>query len=285
MARDLEALQKLLWRLVTAPGGVAEGLAGEPELAAGGLGAIITDDERMDPAARVGVYAEAYFYRLLEVLKEDFPATLAVAGADRFHNLVTGYLIDYPPTEPSIFHAGQHFPAYLHTHPIADRVPFMGDLAGLERVVLESFHAADAPALDGAAMRAIAPEAWPAFAMRTHPATRIVACAWRVDEVLRAVAEERAWRAPARTAAPIVVWRRAARGYYRAAEPAESAALALADVDSGTNFGAICTAIAERAPAHDDVPGLIQRLLTRWLADGVLIDGNLTDGKIADAAR
>ena len=99
MARDLEALQKLLWRLVTAPGGVAEGLAGEPELAAGGLGAIITDDERMDPAARVGVYAEAYFYRLLEVLKEDFPATLAVAGADRFHNLVTGYLIDYPPTE------------------------------------------------------------------------------------------------------------------------------------------------------------------------------------------
>ncbi len=285
MARELAALQKLLWRLVTAPSGVAEGLAGEPDLGADRLGAIIAGDERMDPAARVGVYAEAYFYRLLEVLKEDFPATLEVAGADQFHNLATGYLIDYPPTEPSIFYAGQHFAAYLHTHPIADRVPFISELAGLERIVLESFHAADTPALDDAAMRTIAPEAWPAFAMRTHPATRIVACAWRVDQVLRAVEEDRAWRTPAHAAATIVVWRRAARVYYRAADPAESAALALADVDSGANFGAICTAIAERAPAPDDVPGLIQRLLIRWLADGVLIDGNLTDGKIVDAAR
>jgi hypothetical protein len=283
-------LQRMLWRLITAPSGVAEGLAGEPKLAAGGLGAIITGDDRMDPQARVGIYAEAYFYRLLDVLKEDFPATLEVAGADQFHNLVTGYLIDYPPTEPSIFYAGQYFARYLRAHPIAARVPFIGDLAHLERIVLESFHAADATALDGAAMRAIAPQAWPAIAMRTHPAMHLVACAWRVDEVLRAIEDDRAWHAPARTSATIVVWRRAARVYYRAAEPAESAALALADVDSGTTFGAICTAIAESAQAHDDVPGLIQQLLGRWLDDGILIDGsltggNFTGGKMVDIAR
>ena len=49
-----------------------------------------------------------YFYRILDVLKEDFPATLAVLGADNFHNLVTGYLIEYPPQHFSISYAGNH---------------------------------------------------------------------------------------------------------------------------------------------------------------------------------
>ena len=35
-----------------------------------------------------------------DVFKEEFPATLALLGEVNFHNLITGYLVDYPPTEP-----------------------------------------------------------------------------------------------------------------------------------------------------------------------------------------
>ena len=113
-ARDLERaddlsdadstgkLQSLLYRLITAPSGVAEGLAAERDLRADGLDAIVLGDERLSAEARVDIYANMYFYRMRDALKEDFPATLAVLGDDNFHNLVTGYLLEYPPTEPSM---------------------------------------------------------------------------------------------------------------------------------------------------------------------------------------
>ena len=104
---NLKELESLLYRLITAPSGVAEGLAAERDLGAGGLDAIVLGDDRLSAEARVDIYANMYFYRILDALKEDFPATLAVLGDDNFHNLVTGYLLEYPPTEPSISHCGQ----------------------------------------------------------------------------------------------------------------------------------------------------------------------------------
>ena len=74
---------------------------------------MIRRDARVE---RLEIYANAYFYRILDCLKEDFPATLATLGADNFHNLVTGYLIEYPPTEPSISYAGRHLAEFLR-HP------------------------------------------------------------------------------------------------------------------------------------------------------------------------
>ena len=93
------------------------------------------------------IYANAYFYRILDCLKEDFPATLATLGADNFHNLVTGYLIEYPPTEPSIAYAGRYMSEFLRHHPLSERWPFIAELARLERTVTEVFHAAEAEPL------------------------------------------------------------------------------------------------------------------------------------------
>ena len=77
-------------------------------------------DDRLSAEARVDIYANMYFYRILDALKEDFPATLAVLGDDNFHNLITGYLIEYPPTEPSISYCGNHLADYLRDHPMRD---------------------------------------------------------------------------------------------------------------------------------------------------------------------
>jgi Putative DNA-binding domain len=268
---DLKHLQQIIYRLVTAPGGVAEGLAQEAALPIGGLAQLVVGDDRMSPDERVEVYANGYFYRLLEVLKEDYPATLAVVGDANFHNLATGYLIDYPPSEPSIHFAGANFAAYLATHPLCERWPFLGDLARLERATLESFHAANALALDATAMRALSPAEWPALTIRLHPAARLIDCGWRVDAVLQAVESGVAWTHPDRDDTTIIVWRREARVYYRALETAEREALRLASVDNGTTFAAICESVAAGSYAEGDVADLINRLLARWLLDGILI--------------
>lgn len=268
---DLRRLQELMCRLIASPTGVAEALAQETIMPVGGLQSLVAGDGRMTPVERVEIYANAYFYRILDVLKEDYPAILAVVGADGFHNLATGYLIDYPPTEPSIYYAGQHFALYLATHPWRERFPYLADLARLERTALESFHAADKHALDAGAMRAIPPVEWPALAMRVHPATRLVESAWRVDHILRAVEDGVAWSLPDQEPVTVIIWRRAARISFRASETGESEALGLASAAGGATFAAICEAIAAAAGESDDVAALINRLLARWLSDGLLI--------------
>src|SRR5579875_481000 len=67
MKPDLKRLQILLYRAIT------EG----PD---GGLGQdfllrMIRGDERLSASERIAIYANAYFYRLLDCLRDDFPAT------------------------------------------------------------------------------------------------------------------------------------------------------------------------------------------------------------------
>jgi hypothetical protein len=265
-ASNLRQLQALLYNLIVAPNGVADALA--HEAGAKELAQIIVGDERMTAAERAGIYANAYFYRLLDALKEDFSATFAVAGADEFHNLITGYLIAHPPTEPSLHYAGRYLADYLGGSPMFERWPFMADLARLERALIESFHAADAPALDRAAVQSIPAEKWPAIGLRFHPAAHLLNLQWRVDAILRAVVQN--CELPQALAEPVtlIVWRKQAQVLHRPAEPAEAMALNL--IERGSDFGTVCEAISA-VEVEDDLPKLINRLLVRWLDDGLLL--------------
>jgi hypothetical protein len=265
---ELADLQKLLYRLIVAPSGVDEGLAREASIGCGGLEAVISGDDRLSARERVAIYADAYFYRLLDVFKEDFPATLAALGEAHFHNLVTAYLIEYPPTEPSIAFAGCHLAEFLRQHPLGDQAPFVADLALLERILIESFHAADAAPLEAAAMSAIAPAEWPTLTMKLHPASRLLELEWHVEQVLRAVEHHESWKGPTHGPVSLLVWRRNTEVFYRAIESPERAALMIAR--DGAPFAEICEAIASMSNGGDPAP-LINELLSRWLSDGVLI--------------
>jgi hypothetical protein len=269
MSVPLKQLQSILYRLITAASGVAEGLAAERSMPAGGLDALVLGNDRLSAEARVDIYANMYFYRLLDVLKEDFPATLRVLGDDNFHNLATGYLLEYPPTEPSVHHCGRHLAEFLRDHAFRKDAPYIADLAALERAVVEVFHGPDARALEADELRAIAPEKWPALMMRTHPALQILKLEYRVAELLRAVEEDRAWKPAAAGAGEVIVWRRDSKVFYRDLEEVEERALAAAR--SGATFAKICELVAEdRDPTKDPVEE-VNRLLARWLADGILI--------------
>jgi hypothetical protein len=270
MQTQLKNLQSLLYRLITAPSGVAEGLAAEHDLRADGLDAIVLGDERLSAEARVDIYANMYFYRIRDALKEDFPATLAVLGDDNFHNLVTGYLLEYPPTEPSISHCGRYLAYYLRDHPLRKAAPFVADLAKLERAVVEVFTGPDEAVLDPDALRAIPPEDWPSMKLRIHPAAQILALEWRVSELLRAVEEGHQWKPAERGAVKVLVWRRNARVFYRDLERAEADAIEAAW--RGATFAEICDVVAANADDQDPV-ATMNRSLARWLSEGLLARG------------
>lgn len=280
MAVRLKRLESILYRLITAVSGVAEGLAAERRMPAGGLEAIVRGDDRLSAEDRVDIYANMYFYRLLDVLREDFPATARVLGDDNFHNLATAYLLEYPPTEPSVLYCGRHLAAFLRDQPRSKDAPYLADLALLERAVVEVFHGPDAPALESEQLRAIAPAKWPTLKLRTHPAAQVLKLEYRVAALLQAVEERREWKPADAGIVEVIVWRRNSRVFYRELEKAEVRAIAA--LRKGVTFAKICELVAADCDATRDPVAELNRLLARWLDDGILTRSRNIRGVGAD---
>jgi hypothetical protein len=209
-----------------------------------------------------------YFYRLLDAIKEDFPATLKVLGDFEFHNLITGYLIEYPPSDPSITQASRHLAEFVEKSPTLKNKPFLADLVRIERAVVEVFLGPDRSSLTVDELRTIPAQQWATLRIAMHPAIRLLDCEWRVDETLSAVEREQFVPAPVRERRSIIVWRKDCDVSYRALADVERRALA--NVRCGNEFKLVCEAIAAES-GEAAAPALTSKMLSRWLADGILV--------------
>ena len=268
MRIELSSLQRLVYRLIAEPESIASRLSGASAVEFPGIEAIISGDQRLAAAERLGIYATAYFYRLLDCLKEDYRATLAVLGGEAFQRLIADYLVQFPPTEPSISYAGQHLADFIAKERICTECPFAEDLARLERTTIEVFHGPDAEALDAETMRSIPTDQWPMFELRLHPAVKFLELNWRVSDVLSAVNEKREWSVPARQRSRMIVFKQNAEVYFRALEVGEKRALERAR--ARVTFAEVCEEIA--AEIEVDQPAVeINRLFQRWLCEEILV--------------
>ncbi len=270
MQPTLAETQAYLWRLITAPEGVAAGLAAiddvDPSLASL-LGEIVAGDERLSAVQRLDVYANMYFFRLLDSIREDYPAVVAVVGDTEFHNLITDYLLEHPSTHWSLRYAGGRLPGFLRTHRFGRERSWLAPLAELEWAILDAFDAADSPSLEAADLESLAPEDWAEIRFAATPSVRLLEPGWDVDEVWdRAQRGEAPGEAQAAEEA-ILVWRRNLRVYHRRIQPLERDCLRL--LLAGESFDAWCEHAAA-AVGEDAAAESVVAILQRWLADGVL---------------
>jgi len=83
--RSLVALQAALYDLITAPEGVARRL-GELDGSPADLEALVKPSPAMTAVERLDVYANMYFYRILDVLRVEYARVVAAVGDAEFHN-------------------------------------------------------------------------------------------------------------------------------------------------------------------------------------------------------
>ena len=88
-----------------------------------------------------------YFFRLLDILRDDYAAVVAVLGDEPFHNLVTDYLLACPSQHPSVRNVGERLPRFIDGHALGLERRWLGELARLERARLEVFDGPDAEPL------------------------------------------------------------------------------------------------------------------------------------------
>jgi Putative DNA-binding domain len=268
---DLARAQRQMWRLVTAPEGVAASLAAAGD--AGGRSiAWIAGDPALPAASRLEVYANAYFERLLEALGDDYAALAAALGPEAFHDLVAVYLIAHPPRHPSLRHAGARLAALLEYDPAAApfrlRCPFAADLARLEWALAHAFDAADATPLAREALVRVAPERWPVLRLHFHPSVQLLRVDWPVHALRTAC--ERGEPAPSleRHRLALGVWRRDERVRYRALDALEADLLEAAL--AGAPFEALCERAAH-VRGEPEAPAAAAAHLGEWVDSGMVV--------------
>lgn len=272
MAADaLARLQRRLWTLISAPTGVADALPGlaaeDPEAAP--LDRWVRGPDASFAAERLDVYANMYFYRLLETLGADYPKLKALIGEARFHNLVTDYLLAHPSENPSLRYAGAKMPGFVAAHALAREWPFVADLAALEWGRISIFDVEDFTPLSSDDLAAIAPDQWGEMVLTAGPALAILRTSAPVHRLWLALErhEEVPAISPEETA--IAIWRNDLIVYHRPVSQHEAAALEA--LQQGAPFGEICGCFVEGD--EEDISAAAGRAvnaLGRWIEDKLL---------------
>jgi Putative DNA-binding domain len=136
---------------------------------------------------RFNVYRNNVAYSLVEALGKNYPAVKAECGGERFTDAALLYLGDHPPRSKMMFELGGNFAAWLDGFaPAKAQMPWLADLAKLERAWLDSYHAADADPLDPAIFSAISPDALGDLRFVKHPATAIICSEFSIHAMLEA---------------------------------------------------------------------------------------------------
>lgn len=264
---SLAETQQLFWQLITAPEGVASGIAGLPPAAAERAACLVRGDERMSGVERLDVYASMYFFRLLEVLSEDFPALASLLGHDEFHNLVTDYLLAHPSTHFSLRYVGAHLPAFIEDHAIRRRRPCAGELARFEWMMSAAFDAPDVTGLTVADLAGIAPADWPGLRFSLSPSLHLLPTRWPLQRVWRALKAGEDPGAIDGEPEILRVWRQDLQVWHRTIGDDEHSALVA--VRSGATFSEVCEELAQHV-AEEEAAGRAAALLRQWIDDGLL---------------
>jgi hypothetical protein len=125
-------------------------------------------------ARRFNVYRNNVVVGLVEAVSANYSATRRIVGDEFFAATARAYVGAHPPRTPMMFDYGADFPDFIARFEPAECVPYLSDVARLERAWLEAFHAADALPLDPAQLEAVDMTLAPDVRLTPHPSLRLV---------------------------------------------------------------------------------------------------------------
>ncbi|TCN29499.1 DNA-binding domain-containing protein [Sinorhizobium americanum] len=127
---------------------------------------------------RFNVYRNNVTVSLIESLAAVFPATRRITGETFFRAMARFHVRETPPTSPLLFEYGRDFPDFIERYEHARSMPWLADVARVERAWLDAYHAADAAVLRPDDLAAAPPDRLSELVFEVHPASRILRSAY-----------------------------------------------------------------------------------------------------------
>jgi hypothetical protein len=223
---------------------------------------------------RLAVYRNNVLHNLTEALRDLYPVVLRLTGEDWFRQAAHAYIYGHASRSGDLNDYGGEFADYLDgLQVVTEDLPYLPDVARLEWLVHEVFHAADAGPLDMKRLAAVPATAYGQLRFDLHPACRLMQSDYPLVRIWQAnqpgyTGEE--WVNLEEGGAPLLVFRLADYTIgVKALDPATFGFLvALGERQS-------LSAIADALPQGADIGSILQDLVAR---------GIVTDFSAGDSA-
>ncbi len=190
----------------------------------------VVDGGALEPSTRVGIYAEMYWLRMRDALRDDFSKVAKAVGDEAFEVLVAKYIKAHPSRHFSLGQVGRGFAEFLQTE-----APELSGIAALQWAEAQAFVAPDSPVIEAKALSVINEETFASVRLTAAPSLRM--------------------------AGRTVVWRRGFEVFH--VEVSEPEARALVSLLAGEgSLPALCEPFAEPADAFTAIAS--------WVNEGMI---------------
>ena len=132
---------------------------------------------------RFAVYRNNVTVGLTKALAGSFPAVQRIVGEDFFEAMARAYVAAEPPCSPLLIDYGITFADFVARFEPAASLPYLPDVARIERARREAYHAEDAVPLTPDAFAGLAEADLPELVFRLHPSLRLVRSAYAAQTV------------------------------------------------------------------------------------------------------
>lgn len=123
---------------------------------------------------RFAVYRNNVVAGLVGALKANYPATCRIVGEEFFDAMARVFAVREPAASPILFDYGAGFAGFIREFEPVAVLPYLSDVARLERAWLEAYHAPEADPLRPEALAAIPSNEVAGLAFGLHPSLRLV---------------------------------------------------------------------------------------------------------------
>lgn len=298
-SHPLDVVQRWMQAVIVHPLGVERGLASPQareaiDVPREELESIVLPSRAQSSVERLSIYANAYYARLLECLRAEFPMLARAVGEDAFDQFALHYLQRYPSSSYTLGRLGAKFAQFLdETRPgreasaAAFAEPgwpdFLVDLATLEWTFDEVF---DGPGMEtltplsAERLTSVPPDRWGDVRLLPAPCLRLLAFRFPVNAHYVALRKE-VGTGPSRLLAeltPRTTWMAVGRREYvvRRYDLNREQYELLSALVAGAPLGeGVACVVPEDESAAEQFAGELREWFAWWTADGFFRDVEL----------
>lgn len=134
----------------------------------------LVDPDGEPSRKRFAVYRNNVLVSLIEALRDGYPAVHRLVGDDFFSAMARAYIVIEPPRSPVLIEYGAGFAKFIEAFEPTAALPYLADVARLERAWTEAYHSAEASPIDPDVLTRMASEQLSAVRLVLHPSLRLV---------------------------------------------------------------------------------------------------------------
>jgi hypothetical protein len=235
-----------------------------------GFSSAVRDTKKADRTTLLDVYRDAYALRLIEVLTNDYPGLMAMAGPADFDYMARAYIAAHPSRHPSVRWFGQGVADFLATTPPFSQSLDASEMARFEWAMGDAFDAPDAQPIVADALMTLPPEAWETLAFSPLPSLARLQLAFDIPQAWQRKDEQQPGDLevePAAELTPWVIWRPEFVSHFRSLETDEASMLDA--LIAGKPFPDLCEGLLAHV-AEDQVMNRAAGLLRTWVEEGMI---------------